>query len=55
VVPYVAVGLGVFVIWWFIRRYRKPAPLPELGTLQLDDPALAKYKDQIEKDLANFE
>ena len=29
--------------------------LAELGPMQFDDPALEKYKDQIEKDLANFE
>jgi cytochrome c-type biogenesis protein CcmH/NrfF len=54
-VPYVAVGLGLFAIWWFIRKYRRPAPLAELGPIELDDPALAKYKDQIERDLANLE
>jgi cytochrome c-type biogenesis protein CcmH/NrfF len=53
-VPYLAVAMGVALIWWFIRRYR-PQPLPELGAIELDDPALAKYKDQIEKDLANLE
>jgi hypothetical protein len=41
------------VIWLFIRRYYKPKPLTDLGEMEIDDPALAKYKDQIEKDLAN--
>jgi cytochrome c-type biogenesis protein CcmH len=54
-VPYLAAAMGLLAIWWFIRRYRKPAPLAELGTIEIDDPALAKYKDQIEKDLANLE
>ncbi len=54
-IPYLAVAAGVMVVAWFIRRYRKPAPLTELGPMELDDPALAKYKDQIEKDLANLE
>jgi cytochrome c-type biogenesis protein CcmH/NrfF len=54
-IPYAAVGLGLLVIWAFIKRYRKPKPLAELGTIEIDDPALAKYKDQIEKDLANLE
>lgn len=54
-IPYVAAGLGLGVIWLFIRRYRKPAPLAEIGPMELDDPELAKYKDQIEKDLANLE
>ncbi|HEX3879899.1 MAG TPA: cytochrome c-type biogenesis protein CcmH [Bryobacteraceae bacterium] len=54
-IPYVAVGFGLALIWWFIKRYRKPAPLAEMGPMELDDPALAKYKDQIEKDLASLE
>jgi cytochrome c-type biogenesis protein CcmH len=55
VIPYASVGVGLLVIWAFINKYRKPRPLPELGPMELDDPALAKYKDQIEKDLANLE
>jgi len=54
-VPYVAAGLGLVVIWFFIKKYRKPKPLVELDSVAIDDPALAKYKDQIEKDLANLE
>ena len=54
-IPYLAVAAGLGLIWWFIKRYRKPIPLAELGPMELDDPALAKYKDQIEKDLANLE
>jgi cytochrome c-type biogenesis protein CcmH/NrfF len=55
IVPYAGVGLGLVVIWLFIKKYRKPAPLPEIGTMEIDDPELEKYKDQIEKDLANLE
>ncbi|HYW45912.1 MAG TPA: cytochrome c-type biogenesis protein CcmH [Bryobacteraceae bacterium] len=55
IVPYVSVGLGLVVIWMFIKKYRKPAPMAEIGPMELDDPDLAKYKDQIEKDLANLE
>lgn len=55
IVPYAAVGVGLLVIWLFLRKYRKPRPLAELGPIELDDPALAKYKDQIEKDLAELE
>ena len=43
------------VIALFLRKYRKPKPLVEVGTIEIDDPALEKYKDQIEKDLANME
>ena len=58
-VPYASVGFGLLVIWLFIRKYRQPKPAADLGTgpqgAPIDDPALAKYKDQIEKDLANLE
>jgi cytochrome c-type biogenesis protein CcmH/NrfF len=56
IVPYSSVGLGLIVIWLFMRKYyKRPKPLTELGAMEIDDPALAKYKDQIEKDLANLE
>jgi cytochrome c-type biogenesis protein CcmH len=55
IVPYAGVGLGLVVIWLFIKKYRKPKPLPEIGGLEIDDPELEKYKDQIEKDLAKLE
>jgi len=54
-VPYASVGVGLVVIWLFIKKYRKPAPLSEVGPVEIDDPALAKYKDQIDKELANLE
>jgi cytochrome c-type biogenesis protein CcmH/NrfF len=55
IVPYVSLGLGLVVIWMFVRKYRKPKPLTEVGAVEIDDPALAKYRDQIEKDLAKLE
>jgi len=56
IVPYASVGLGLGVIWLFLRRYyRKPKPMTDLGAIEIDDPLLAKYKDQIEKDLANLD
>jgi cytochrome c-type biogenesis protein CcmH len=55
IVPYAAVLPGLALIWLFLRKYRKPKPLVEVGTIEIDDPALEKYKDQIEKDLANME
>jgi cytochrome c-type biogenesis protein CcmH len=55
IVPYASLGLGMVVIWLFVRRYYKPRPMTDLGPMEIDDPALAKYKDQIEKDLANLE
>jgi len=55
IVPYAAVGIGLLVIWFFVKKYRKPKPMTDLGSVEIDDPALAKYKDQIERDLANLE
>ena len=55
IVPYASVGVGLVGIWMFLKKYRKPKPLPEVGTIEIDDPALEKYKDQIEKDLANMD
>ncbi len=55
IVPYASVGVGLGIIWMFIRKYRKPKGLAEIGPVEIDDPELEKYKDQIEKDLANLE
>jgi cytochrome c-type biogenesis protein CcmH/NrfF len=55
IVPYASVGFGLVVIWLFVKKYRKPKPIAEIGPMELDDPALEKYKDQIEKDMANLE
>jgi cytochrome c-type biogenesis protein CcmH len=55
IIPYASVGLGLVMIWLFVKRYRKPKALEEIGVLEIDDPALEKYKDQIEKDLAKLE
>ncbi|MGD0496882.1 MAG: cytochrome c-type biogenesis protein CcmH [Bryobacteraceae bacterium] len=53
VVPYAAAALGLVVIWLFIKKYRMP--VAEASAMEIDDPNLAKYKDQIEKDLAKLE
>jgi cytochrome c-type biogenesis protein CcmH/NrfF len=55
IIPYASVGFGLLMIWLFIKKYRKPKPAAEIGPVEIDDPALEKYKDQIEKDLANLE
>jgi cytochrome c-type biogenesis protein CcmH/NrfF len=46
-VPYLLIAPGLALIWWFVRRYRRPRPIPELGPSP-DDPELAKYQEQIE-------
>jgi cytochrome c-type biogenesis protein CcmH/NrfF len=53
-VPYLLILPGLALIFWFVRRYRRPHPLPVAGPSP-DDPALAKYSAQIEKDLAHLE
>lgn len=55
IIPYAVIGIGLVALWAFVKKYRKPKPLSEIGPLELDDPALEKYKDQIENDLAKLE
>ncbi|PWT97384.1 MAG: hypothetical protein C5B51_31475 [Terriglobia bacterium] len=55
IVPYASIGFGLFVIWAFVKKYRRPKPLAELGPMEIDDPALEKYKEQIEEDLKKIE
>src|SRR6478672_2075048 len=31
IVPYATMGLGLVVIWLFVRRYYKPKPMADLG------------------------
>jgi cytochrome c-type biogenesis protein CcmH/NrfF len=54
VVPYAVLLPGFALIWWFVRRYHKPRPVQVTGPA-LDDPELAKYNEQIEKDLAHLD
>jgi len=49
---YSALVVGLLLIYWFIRRYRKPAVT---GVSAQDDENLARYRDQIEKDIAKLE
>ena len=49
VMPYVALGAGLAAIWLFLRRFRKPAALP------VDDEALSRYRERIEKDLTKLD
>jgi cytochrome c-type biogenesis protein CcmH/NrfF len=54
IVPYASVGLGLGVILLFIRKY-KPKPMTNLGTVEPEDPELAKYQEQIEQDTKNLD
>jgi|ERR1035437_2688936 cytochrome c-type biogenesis protein CcmH len=55
IVPYATVGFGLVLVVVFLRKYIKPKPMTDLGVIDADDPELAKYKDQIEKDTANLD
>jgi hypothetical protein len=51
--PYIALLMGLGLVFVVIRRYRhlRPAPRVPAG----DDATLARYHDQIEKDLSKLE
>ena len=53
IVPYLFLAPGLALVFWFIRRYRKPRPAPEIVTME--DANLARYREQIEKNLAHLE
>jgi cytochrome c-type biogenesis protein CcmH len=55
IVPYVSIGLGLLVIWAFVRKYRRQQPATEAGPMEIDDPALEKYREQIEEDLKKLD
>ena len=55
IVPYAVVGLGMALCVLFVRKYYKPKVMTDLGEIEADDPELAKYKEQIEKDTANLD
>src|SRR6266567_9294700 len=46
IVPYAVVGIGLLVILGVLRKVMKPKVMTDLGPVETDDPALAKYKDQ---------
>ncbi len=55
IVPYATAGFGLVIILLFLRKYYKPRVMTDLGEMDADDPELAKYKEQIEKDTANLD
>src|SRR5215467_1375654 len=36
IIPYASIGAGLLVIWAFVKKYRKPRPIAEVGPLELD-------------------
>jgi len=55
IVPYISIAFGLAVIWAFVKKYRKPRAMTDLAPMEIDDPALEKYKEQIEEDLKKIE
>jgi len=55
IIPYAVAGLGLVVCFLFVRKYYKPKAMTDLGEIEADDPELAKYREQIEKDTANLD
>jgi cytochrome c-type biogenesis protein CcmH/NrfF len=55
IIPYAALGAGLIVLWGFVQKYRRPKVMTDLGPMEIDDPALEKYKDQIEEDLKKLD
>ncbi len=55
VVPYASAGFGLVVILLILRKWKKPKPMTDLGTIEADDPELAKYKEQIERETSNLD
>jgi len=51
ILSYSGAGVGLLLIIWFFRRYRRPAPAAEA----IDQAVLDRYHDQIEKETSKFE
>ena len=47
--PFIALAIGLIVIRYVLKRWRRPQPAPASG------PAIDKFRDQIEKELADLE
>jgi len=51
---YSAAFLGLILVVWVIRRYSRKGALAAAGA-PLDDPALSRYHDQIEKEVEKLD
>lgn len=49
--PFAMLGIGLAAIWWFIKRYAKPAP----ASPDLDPALLERYQASIDKDLSKLD
>jgi cytochrome c-type biogenesis protein CcmH/NrfF len=51
ILSYTGLGVGLLLIFWFYRRYRRPAPVGE----NVDAAVLERYHDQIEKETSKLD
>jgi cytochrome c-type biogenesis protein CcmH/NrfF len=51
VMPFAMIGIGLAAIWWFIKRYAKPAT----ASPDLDPRLLERYQAAIDKDLSKLD
>lgn len=51
--PFAALAVGLVFVWWMIRRLRRP--LAAAAGPELDDSALARYRERIDKDLEKLD
>jgi len=55
IMPWVAIGLGLIGILWFVRRYSaRRAAEASTGT-EMDPETLSRYRENIEKDLSTLD
>ncbi len=55
-IPYGALLIGAGAILWYVRSYIKRAPLAAAGGVPVaEDPAMARYRDTIEKEVGRFD
>lgn len=52
VMPFLAFALGIWITWWFVRRFRgKPA----VAGAEMDPETLARYQKRIESDMKELD
>lgn len=55
VMPFIALLFGFLVLYYFVRRYRQPAPVMAGGAPHLPPQMLDRYRAQIDRDLAKMD
>jgi len=50
IAPFAVIGAGLVLIWWFVRRLRRPSETPALDARVLD-----RYREQIDRDISQLD